>query len=90
MTSRQQAKVIVRAIQVTAPGEHTELYVEIAIHCEQCGGTEGVVHGHHLRTLHRALGMIIEESPELCGDAGEVAERIHFQGSHTPGKESLN
>lgn len=93
MTEKLQAKVLFRVVQVTAPGERipSSLFVQLRIDCDDCGTTEGTLTGHHLRTVHKALGMIIEANPELCGDVGEIVGQVHFGGmTPTGGKEILN
>lgn len=87
-----KANVNVRSVKVVPvdPQATTFLYVDISIDCDVCGTTEGIVFGHHLRTLHKALGMIIEANPGLVGEEGEVSNTLEFQGVNAPGKEILN
>lgn len=85
------AKVLVKRLVVLDAQERKHLMVEIDIECDACGKTQGVIAGHHLATLHKALGMILEEVPELCGTAADVHEETHFEGAvPAPGKARLN
>jgi hypothetical protein len=89
-SDKQHASVVIRQVLVTTPGGEQTLLVQVDIDCDACGVTQGVVYGHHLRTLHKALGMVIEAHPDLCGDLGEIKERTQFRGRHVPGSERLN
>lgn len=84
------ATLQVRQIVVTDPRGAQILLVEVEIHCDVCGETAGVIHGHHLRTLYEALGRVIENHPELCGIVGETVERTEFQGANDPKKARYN
>jgi hypothetical protein len=80
----------VRRIVLTDDTGLSQLLVELDIDCDVCGKTQGVIHGHHLRTLQLALDMCITEYPELCGTAGEVKEVLRYQGVSDPKKARLN
>jgi len=80
----------VRRIVVTDDTGLSQLLVELDIDCDVCGQTQGVIHGHHLRTLRLALDLCIAEYPALCGTTGEVKEVLRYQGVSDPKKASLN
>lgn len=84
------ATLQVRQIVVTDPHGAQILLVELEIHCDVCGETAGVIHGHHIRTLHDALGRVIEQHLELCGVSGEIVEQEEFQGVNDPKKARYN
>lgn len=84
------ASVKIRTILITSAEGAEVLVAELEIDCEECGTTGGAIMGHHLRTVHHALGLVIAQYPELCGEIGEVKENLQFSGGHTPGSESLN
>lgn len=85
-----KANLIVRSILVAYPQEAPTLFVEVQIDCDACGEYRSIISGHHLRTLHKALGMIIEAQGQYCGEGGEVASTTNFQGAHAPGSEQNN
>jgi hypothetical protein len=89
-TERTQAKISIRGIVVTPIGGTPSLHVEIAIDCAECGITEGVITGHHLRTVVQGLQEIMVMHPELCGTLGKVTDRVQFGGHVIPGSEELN
>jgi hypothetical protein len=92
-TLMPKASVNVRSVKVTPvdPDAQPFLYVDLHIECDVCGETRGQVFGHHLKTLHKALGLIIEANPGLVGEAGEVASTLEFEGmAPGSGKESMN
>lgn len=84
------ATLQLKQIVVTNTTGQQLLLVELTISCDECGETAGIIHGHHLRTLHEALGRVIEEHGDLCGPAGTVVERTEFQGVNDPKKAQFN
>jgi hypothetical protein len=91
-----KASITVRSVRVIPPEGVAKpfLYVDLKIDCDVCGITEGVVFGHHLRTLYKALGMIIEANGDLCGDIGEITSTQEYEAGPEPTptlrKEQIN
>lgn len=79
-----------RQIIVTNQQGESMLLLELQIECDACGETAGIIHGHHLATLHYALGRILAARPELCGTVGVVKDEMTFEGVADPGKAQLN
>jgi hypothetical protein len=89
---KANASVSVKTFVITPvdPATKSLLYVQLEIDCAVCGGTEGLIFGHHLRTLHKAIGMVLEANPDLCGDIGEITQTTEFSGMVDPQKVQLN
>jgi len=79
-----------KQILVTTQDGTQRLFLDLDIECEECGRTQGVIAGHHLRTLHKVIAEVIQTYPELCGTEGTLQETTHFEGVHDPRKATLN
>ncbi len=78
-------------MRITPEGGSPVLIVELAIDCDICGEVYVQIAGHHLRALTAALAGVIEDYPDLCGNAGSGVTKSSWQGtSPGAGKETLN
>lgn len=92
MTDHHKVTQRTRAVVVTPrDGSPSFLIVEIEVDCQVCGGFTAELAGHHLRALSEALGQVVAENPELCGEPMQHEQRTQWQGTAPgPGKARLN